>query len=307
MATAQGKNRRSIQETSVGAKKLASRIKEPQRRRPRTAHEAFLMRIPEFGHKKAAHDPGKRTGIIGPVGVDIEWCNPGNIGKILHSVDFDGGVDGPIIHLKIDEGGIGVRIELVEISPAAIPSDAKSDFSLPTLREQKSPSAPVRFVSGHENKIFYQRLEFQDGAVEEIWRFEGWVGWKDRLGNLMVFEAFATPEMGPDPAFFNAKRPPGLDWWEKDFFIAPAKNAKKDPYSYYATELSDRKTGNVARAWLDPVTGIPVAAQRGGLAFIYSFGHSITIPPRPPELVEQQKARVKVNSFIQKMRERRKP
>lgn len=203
--------------------------------------------------------------------------------------------------LKIPATNLAADIRFGEV-----PSDWRTNTKIPPIQEQSSLSVPVRFVSGRKDGFLYQRLEFKNGTSEEVWRFESYVGWKDVQGNLSLFEASNAPEEAPDPFFFQIKSPPGLDWLKPQFLIPAPKGAKPESLSYYATEapLPGQSVPAPARAWVDPGSGLPVAAQRGTLVFIYKFGEIPNIPALPAEIERRYKALLKVNAFIKAMRER---
>lgn len=195
---------------------------------------------------------------------------------------------------------------VADIRFGQVPSDWRTNTKMPTIQEQPAASTPVRFVSAKKDGTVYQRLEFKNGGSEEVWRFDSYVGWKDRQGNLLLFRASKSPEEIPDPFFFQAKYPPGLDWLKPQFFIAPTKDAKQEAFRYYSTEtpLPGQLEMIPARAWVDSQSGLPLAAQRGTLVFTYKFGETPAIPALPAELELQYKAARKVNAFIKTMRER---
>lgn len=201
--------------------------------------------------------------------------------------------------LKIPPGNLSVKINTAEVPP-----DWKSDRAQPDGKEPGGPLTPIRFVSGRQGDILYQRLEFKNGTAEEVWFFESWLGWRNPKGDLFLLSGSRSLEEGPTPGFFHLRFPPGLEWVKREFSVPAPKGQKEENTDYYATEAtpSPNAAPIPSRAWIDSSTGTPISAQRGKLLFTYQFGQPLVIPALPVELAEQAKSRKKVRNFIKTMR-----
>jgi hypothetical protein len=203
-----------------------------------------------------------------------------------------------LAQFKIPAGNFSVKF-----SSAEIPADWKTDSVQPAATNKSTPSTPVRFAAGRQGDTRYERLEFKDGTMEEVWLFESWLGWKSPKGELLLFDRSKPVEEGPTQGFFHLRSPPGLEWVKAEFLV-PTPKGKGEAIDYYAAEVapSPKASPIPSRAWIDSVTGTPKIAQRGKLLFTYQFGDPMLIPPVPAELAEQAKSRKKVGDFIKSMR-----
>lgn len=192
----------------------------------------------------------------------------------------------------------------VDILSTDIPFDWKTNGSLPQTKEQGGSDTPIRIVSGRQGDTLYRRLEFKDGTAEEVWRFDSWIGRKDRTGYLALIDASNPSEDGPFREYFLAALPPGLQWLKPDCLVQYPNHGSNGEINYYAKQGDT--VSAVLRAWVDSASGLPKVAQQNRTAFVYHFHQTaFPIPDLPPELAERHKARTKVDAFIKVMRERR--
>jgi len=167
----------------------------------------------------------------------------------------------------------------IEITPANADPTAE-----PTSDEggdgAKKPHRVVQIDSSRAGDLKRDLLTYADGSTAELWYADGMLLQPSLSGSVMVVDPTAQTPNAPrnvdrlgDPAIASGF--PSLAWLKLDTFDQVLTFQKQSCYHY--------ATGHGLEAWISVKTGLPVACQRDGLLYVYTFsdasGLSLALPP----------------------------
>ena len=144
----------------------------------------------------------------------------------------------------------------------------------------KKPHRVVHIDSSRAGDLKRDFLTYADGDTAELWYAGGMLLKPSASGSVMVVDPTAQTPNAPR----NGDRPgdpviaagfPGLAWLKLDYFDQVLTFQKQSCYHY--------ATGHGLEAWISVKTGLPVASQRDGMLYVYTFsdaaGLSLALPP----------------------------
>ncbi len=167
----------------------------------------------------------------------------------------------------------------IEITPAnADPNGGAAPTE--TDDETKKPHRVVHIDSSRAGELKRDLLTYADGSTAELWYADGMLLQPSSSGSIMVVDPSAQTPNAPrngdrlgDPVIASGF--PSLAWLKLDYFDQVLSFQKQTCYHY--------ATGHGVEAWISVKTGLPVACQRNGILYVYTFseasGLSLALPP----------------------------
>ncbi len=193
----------------------------------------------------------------------------------------------PLVARAPDPGAWTIQVQLPVPAAPSAPADAAAP----------KPHQLVQIQSAQAGGLKRDVLAYLDGATLELWYADGMLLKPAGPGQpVMVVDLAAQARLDKDergdPVL--AAGFPGLGWITLARFDQVALFQREPCYHYVLKPGDGGGNGSGAEAWIAAKTGLPVACQRDGLLYVYTFGDGPRSLALPPAYAEARAAYAKI-------------